>query len=125
MLNKILHKCFKKIRVAKGKKKSPNQVDDLLDRRRLLKNSINPNDRKELEDIEERLANLLGEEYLQTIEKEMEEIRLDDGKVNTQKIWQMKKKLCPKIKDSVATAKLDNKGNVITTEHGTVVYRIR
>ena len=46
----------------------------------------------------------------------MENITVN-GRVNSNKIWKMKKKLCSRVRDQ-ATVKKDKMGNFITTENG-------
>ena len=83
-----------------------------MDRRRTLIRSTKDTDIQELKDIEDKLADM----NLEKIKAEMKEIE-NDGKVQTNKIWKMKKKFCPKVKDQ-AIAKKDSRGNFITTESG-------
>ena len=56
-----------------------------MEKRRLLRTSKTKDNLQELRNIEETLANKLGERYLETIQSEMENIT-DAGKVNTHKI---------------------------------------
>ena len=84
----------------------------LMDRRRVLKNSTNDEDKVELKSIEDKVAEL----NLEKVKIEMSEIE-SNGKVQPNKIWKIKKKFCPKLRDQ-AIVKKDSKGNFITTGAG-------
>ena len=53
---------------------------------------------------------------IKIINEEISGIVNDDGGLNTNKMWKLKKKLCPQIKDP-PSAKMDDHGNFVTTEY--------
>ena len=60
--------------------------------------------------FEDKLASI-NSEMVKKIVKDMETI---DGNFSQTKLWSLKKKLCPRA-DNVPTAKVDEKGNILTT----------
>ena len=105
-INDFSFQCFKKIR-----SKKPVKVDDeileLMEERRILKVSKKDSDAQKLRNIEDILAEKVGESNFRKIQEDMKEISHEEGK-NKGKIWKMKRKLCPKIRDPVI-AKIDKK----------------
>jgi hypothetical protein len=63
-LNQTLHKCFTKIRVTE---KQNDEVEELFDRRRVLRNKTDDGSKQELDEVEAKLADLFAEENYQNI----------------------------------------------------------
>ena len=113
-LNQCIRKCFKKIRITD----KPNQeIEDLFDQRRILRNKKDETSIKDLEAVENKLAEKCAKENYQKIMEEVELIDCDEGGVNSNHLWRLKKKLSPKCRDP-PTAMLDNQGNLVTSEQG-------
>ena len=70
--------------------------------------------REELSKVEEELANKCAEDNYNKIMDEIKGIDCEDGGVNPGKLWNLKRKLCPKNRDP-PTAMLDPNGNLITS----------
>ena len=56
-----------------------------------------------------------GEKKYNKVVQELQKMKPDGAKINSQKFWRLKKKICPKSKDSPA-AMLDREGNLITNQ---------
>ena len=113
-LNQCIRKCFKKIRITD----KPNQeIEDLFDQRRILRNKKDETSIKDLEAVESKLAEKCAKENYQKIMEEVELIDCEEGGVNSNHLWRLKKKLSPKCRDP-PTAMLDNQGNLVTSEQG-------
>lgn len=96
-IKEFSHQSFKKIRHRKNIKK--NDIDELLDQRRTLKQSQSEKSKQDLKNIEEKLSDLVSEKNFQTIQDEMNKISDKDGKINSSNIWKVKSKLCPKVRE--------------------------
>ena len=68
-----------------------------------------------LNKIETKLADLCSEKNMQILNEEISNIDSEDGGINTQRFWKLKKKLCPKIREP-PSAKLDSNGKLITSK---------
>ena len=108
-LNKVLHKCFRKIRV---KKQKPVETQEkLYNRWREIKAKTDPNSKIETEEIEKELAS----EYVEMVDKAVEDAENVENGFTSKKLWDLKKKLCPRSRDP-PTAMLDDKGNLVKDE---------
>ena len=108
-------KCFKKIRI-KGPKVD-EELEELFDKRRILRNKDDEASVKELEEVEEDLASRCAEENLKTVKEACQELTCGDGGVNMQKMWKMKKKLNGVYMEP-PTAMVDKHGNTVTESKG-------
>ena len=108
-LNKVLHKCFRKIEIKKTKRHALH--DTLYNRWREVKTKLDPQSKQETIELEEKLAN----EYLKKVEDAAKEIECDEGGVSTKSLWDLKKKLCPQVRDP-PTAMVDDKGNLVKSD---------
>ena len=71
--------------------------------------------RKDLETVEEMLANLCAENNYNKIKDEINDIKSDEGVINSGHLWKVKKKLNPRCRDP-PTAMLDMHGNLATSD---------
>ena len=109
-LNKILYKCFKKVKVKKDR--VSEKEEGLYNRWKALKDKDNIKSRAEKKDIEEELA----EEYFDKIKLASKDIDCAQGGNVSSEIWKLKKQICPRSRD-LPTAMMDDNGNlVINTE---------
>ena len=106
-LNKMLYKCFKKVKVKKDK--VSNKEEGLYNRWKVLKDKEDVNSKAEKEDIEEELA----EEYFDKIKLASKDIDCIQGGNVSSEIWKLKKQICPRSRDP-PTAMMDNDGNLVT-----------
>ena len=113
-LNKCIRKCFKKIRIVD---KPNKEIEELFQKRKVLKNKKDEKSIRELEKIENKLAQLCAESNFSKINEEIDSIKSEEGGFNSSKLWKLKKKLNPKCRIP-PTAMVDKEGNLITSEKG-------
>ena len=111
-LNKILHSCFKRVRI--GGKKQNSRINELFEKRTALKFKKDKSSRDELLDVENELAELCAEENMKKIGEEVKSIDCEEGGMSSGKLWNLKRKLNPKLRDP-PTAMLDEAGNLISS----------
>ena len=103
---------FKKTRIKTHIKNKTE--DDLYNKMRALKNKDDAKSMKEMDKVIEALAEVAEKNY-ETITSELEKVKEFEGKINTNELWKLKKRLCPKSRDPQC-AMLDSKGNLLTNE---------
>ena len=86
----------------------------MFQKRRTLRNKADDKSKAELKNVEEELANRCAKDNLAKIAEEIAGIECDNGGTNSGKLWQLRKKLCPKSRDP-PTAMLDDHGNLVTS----------
>ena len=67
-----------------------------------------------MEEVEDKLAEMCAKANYEKIKEEIDNIKCDEGGVNSGHLWKLKKKLSPRCRDP-PTAMLDQKGNLITS----------
>ena len=97
---------LRKVRITHNKK---GKLDRLQEKMRNLKGANKP---EELDNVVEQIATYEQEKYEHVME-ELAKIK-DDEKLDQQKFWRLKKKLCPKSSDPPSVM-LDKTGNLLTT----------
>ena len=102
---------FKKIRMNN---KSNTKDDDLYDKMRELKNKEDAESIKELEIVKQNIADA-EEENMTRLKEELEKVKPGSGGLNTQQMWKLRKRMCPKSRDP-PSAMLDSNGNLITSD---------
>ena len=108
-LNKIIHKCFRKIKI---KKQKPIEAQEqMYNRWKEIKSKTDPESKLETEQLEEELA----DDYFKKIKEAAEDIECEEGGEVSNKIWKLKRQLCPNSRDP-PTAMKDSEGNLITSE---------
>ena len=115
LMKKIDGAIAKNFRKNRVNQKQDEEEMKLLDRRRDLKNKVDEESKNELKDINEKLANR-AEETFTKLQKDICDAKESGTKMNAQKIWKMKKKLCPRARDPAA-AIVDGKGNLLTNDN--------
>ena len=111
-LNKLQHKCFKKIKVTEQIDK---ETDKLYKEWRRIQSKPNETNKEELKEVEDQLAEKIAKNY-RTLRTEAGNIdSAEENGFHTGNLWGLKKKLCPRAKDP-PTAMLDDKGNLVTSE---------
>ena len=106
-LNKVLHKCFKKVKVKSNK--VSEKEDDLYKKWKSLKDKDDVKSKEEKDEIEEELA----EEYFNKIKVASNDIDCAEGGNISSEIWKLKKQLCPRNRDP-PTAMMNEEGNLET-----------
>ena len=99
----------------KVKDKINRTLEDLFSRRKLLRNKTHELSKNELSEVEAELAERCTENNYKKIKEEITNIKCDEGGINSEHLWKLKKKLSPKCRDP-HTAMLDSQGNLITSE---------
>ena len=110
-----LSKCFRKVRVKRTKKNK--ELEDLFNKRRILKNKTDERSKADLKDVEISLAQKCADDNWKIIEEACAEISCETGGVNARKMWQLKKRLNG-IQNETPTAMLDAHGNLVTSSAG-------
>ena len=110
-LDGCIKHSFKKVRVSNNK---PSGANKLYDRMRELKGKHDKESKNELEDIIEAIAAHAEGNYNKVV-TELKAMNPDGGKINTQKFWKLKKKICPKSRDPPA-AMFSSKGDILTNQ---------
>ena len=111
-LNFCLSQCFRKIRVKQTRRNK--EMEDLFNRRRILRNKTNEASLDALDKIEDKLSEMCADDNKKTVEEECEGLACEKGGVNAGKLWQLKKKLRG-IYNEPPTAMLDTHGNLVTS----------
>ena len=136
-LNNFFHKSFKKIRYN-GKVKE-TEINKLLDLRRETLHKLKKckeNTKKELEEkldeLEDQISEEIAAENRTKVVDNFKELSNPDGLINTNGMWNIKRKMFPKNKESLPFAKQDFDGNLITSQSKlktlyleTFVHRLR
>ena len=87
----------------------------LFNKMRKLKGKWDESSNKELDKVIDDIAKIHESKYV-TVVEELSKLKPDEGKINAQKLWKLKKKLFPKCRDPPA-AFIDKHGNLITTKN--------
>ena len=111
-LNNCIRKSFRKIRITD---KPNKEIEDLFDKRRILRNKTDEKSRVELDNVESELAEKCAQKNYELIKGEIENIDCEEGGLNSGNLWKLKKKQSPKCRDP-PTAMLDQNGNLLTSE---------
>ena len=118
----ILSLCFKKIRISQSKPPLKQETRELFNKREIIKSKIasakNGNCEKytkELNDVDAAIAEIDAEDNYAFIKKNLEHLIDNTENQNAVKIWNLKKKLCPKY-SGVPIAKKDEGGRLVS-EH--------
>ena len=108
-LNKVINKCFKKIGVKK--ERAIEEQEKLYNLWKHLKSKTDPESTQQAEALEAELA----ESYMKKLEKATQNIECDEGGFTSNKLWNLKKQMCPRSRDP-PTAMLDKEGNLVKEE---------
>ena len=118
VLNNYCMKAFKKVRI--NEKKSFNVIDSetaaLIDRRNKLK-KIHQNE-NEIKEIERRISDIEAKKNRDMIMKNFKKFSDNSENVNLLEVWKLLKRLCPKTNNSLPTAKLDHRGQLVSNPQG-------
>ena len=119
--NRILSRSFSKVRVTNKQKET--EVSRLFQKRttliqKLKKDPGNIETLNEKDEIEEKLATIVGKENREKIFENFAKLDQSEGESFSQGIWDLKKKVFPKVHKAVPAAKRDITGRVITDPSG-------
>ena len=104
-LNGCIAICFRKVRINNFKE---SEQEKLLKRMGELKSNNSEEAKRELENIIEKIA-LCAQLKYNTVMKELKEMRPEEGKINTQKFWKIKKKIQANIQIPLQQCLMINK----------------
>jgi hypothetical protein len=107
-----ISKCFKKVRIKQSKRNKT--IENLFNKRRILRTKEDETSIEELSRVEEELAEMCAEDNKKLIEGACAGLASDEGGINSGKLWKLKKRLRGLIQEP-PTAMLDDKGNLVTT----------
>ena len=110
-LNRILHQCFKKIKI---KQISDSKIDKLFRQQKELKKKTDKESKVELKRVEDELADKMAEDLYNIVKDEVKDIESDEGGFNSGHLWRLKNKLRKKI-NNVPTALMDKDGQLVTS----------
>ena len=91
-----------------------SEEEKLYKKMRLLKESDGEDNKEAINEVVEAIAKVAETKYKQVIE-ELNHMKPEEGRIDAQKFWKMKKKLFPKSRDP-PSAMLDKDGNMLTTD---------
>ena len=89
-------------------------VDELYNKMKSLKDKDDVKSRTELKEVIEALAKIAEKNY-EHIKSEIGKVKQVEGKINSNELWKLKKRLCPKSRDPHC-AMLDANGNLLTSD---------
>ena len=109
-LNKCIHKSFKKIRIGKRK---PSEYERLYAKWTEIKHKEDNENKLESLRLETELADKFGDNIFEKIKEEIQDMNCEDGRVNSGKLWKLKKKFHKGFSDP-PTAMKDGAGKLLT-----------
>ena len=123
-MNQTFHQCFRKIRITNksDKKNQPTEeVQNLLDLKARIQTvlkcakSVTAKDilKKKQEEVENHISNLTAAKNAALMKEQIGTFLSSEGKFSQTGMWRVKSKLLPRNIDP-PTAKMDEKGNLIT-----------
>ena len=87
-LNSCIRICFRKVRITE---KTNKEIENLFNRRRILRNKNDVKNKQELEKVESKLAELCAKYNYDKIKDEIDGINYDEGGFNSGHLWKLKK----------------------------------
>ena len=112
-LNKIINKCFRKVRI---KDKIDESKDDVFTKWRELRKKNDIKSKQELEDLENQLSEEYSNEYFEKIEQNIGNIDSEDGGMVPERLWKLKKTIFPRTREPLTAMKDPKTGNMLTTK---------
>ena len=91
-LDKVIHKCFRKMRVTE---KKDDEKDQLYKRWKLLKNKTDEKSKDEFKEVENTLSEKYSKEYYEKIKERTWSVDSEDGGLIMGSLWNLKKELFP------------------------------
>ena len=111
-LNGFIKNTFKKIKITN---KTDETLENLYNKRRILRTKTDIKSKNELKELEDELAEKYSEKMYKKIKDEIDCINSEDGGFNSGKLWKLKKKLSPRSTDP-PTAMKNRDGNLMTND---------
>ena len=115
-LTSFFHKAFKKVRISNKSRKKNTTLSILLDRRSTLKKKQDLNEKEEMEmfHLDGLIAKECEEENRKKIIENFKDMDGNEGNLNHQGVWQVKRKQFPKIQPTLPVGKKNVQGQIIT-----------
>ena len=119
--DKILGRCFKKVRITDTRKET--EESKLFKERtelvqKLKRDPGNVQLVEEKDEVELKLSKLVSKDNMEKISKNFSKLDQTEGESFSQGIWDLKKKLFPKITPTPPAAKIDVTGRMVTDPIG-------
>ena len=115
-LDDFFQQSFKKIRVTESKSKVTN-VSKLMDTRKELKYRMKQNNEdleEEIHKVEEHIAKECADENMEKVRDNFKSIADNNDSVSINGMWNIKKKVFPKLTQVIPTGKKNAAGQIIT-----------
>ena len=103
--------CFKKVRLNNNKE---TEEEKLYNKLAMLKSKDDNESKEAVANVIEDIAKAAEAKYTKVME-ELSKMKPDEGKIDAQKFWKLKKKICPKSKYPPA-AIFNMKGDLLTNK---------
>ena len=120
MIKKIMHICFKKIRITNKKSLNP-ELSHLMKTKEQLRASCNETNQDFVEEsiavIEDEIAAIVSDEKSNIVKKHIAQLSNEHERVDRLNMWRLKQKLCPKNVEP-PMGKKDSEGNLISSAKG-------
>ena len=122
-LNSFFHQSFKKVRVKDGRKTMLTDLDKKMDewnivkkKNKVAKNSgeSNPETEQEEENLEQEIATTIDDLNLKVVKETLGVLHDGSGLMNRRGLWNLKKKVNPKVKPTLPMGKKNLQGQIIT-----------
>ena len=98
-------------------RKIKKKLEDLFNKRRILRTKKDSISLEKLKDVERILSEMCAEDNFKIVKEACQGLACEEGGVNATKLWQLKRKLRG-IALQPPTAMVDFKGNLVTTSAG-------
>ena len=110
-IKRVVHKCFSKVKVRKDKQ---SDYDKLYTKWMDVRFKEDDKSKSMSTDIENELSNKYSQIIFKKIQTEIDNIKYDEGGLNSGNLWKLKNKLNKKYPDDAPTAIKDDNGNLLT-----------
>ena len=111
------NKAFPKIRIRTGRVKASAADKPIVERNILKKKQddkkISPDEEVKLKHLETSISKIIADEE-KSKAYQFKQFCSQNGSVNISEMWKLKKKLWPKLIESIQTGKLNHKGKLVT-----------
>jgi hypothetical protein len=112
-LKGFMHQCFKKVKIVE---KPDEELENLYNKRRILRTRTDEASEKELEEVENELSEKYSDKMYNKIMGELKgKTDSEEGGFNVGSLWKLNKKLSPRYNDP-PTAMVNSEGTLLTTD---------
>ena len=116
VLDNYFHKAFKKVRITNKPSKKNSEINSLMEKRRNLKKKepFEEQDEVKLKELEETIAGKCEDQNRRKVSDNFKGMDGNEGNLNHQGIWKIKKKYFPRKNPSLPAGKKNLKKQLIT-----------